>query len=275
MVSGGESPCLYVVATPIGHLDDITLRAVNVLKSVATIAAEDTRHTRHLLQHHGIEGAVLMSLHDHNESEVIDRVLARLAVGDVALVSDAGTPLISDPGFALVRAARKAGFVVTPLPGPSAVMAALSVSDIPVQNFMFIGFLPAKKSALEKRLQEISVHAGAVVFFEAPHRVLATIEAIARLMPERQLMVARELTKLHETVLSGKAADVLPALEAEHRGEFVVVVEGAEEATSLEADALIHELAGLLPPRTVARVVAKLCGGKSRSWYEAIQNREG
>ncbi len=261
---------LFVVATPIGNLDDITLRAVNVLKSVATIAAEDTRHTRTLLQHLGLESPRLISLHEHNETAMTERVLALLAEGDVALVSDAGTPLVCDPGFALVRAVWEAGGVVVPVPGPSSVLAALSASPLPPTDFTFAGFLPSKTAALRKRLEAFAAFPGAIVFFEAPHRIVATLEMLEIVYPTRRLLLGRELTKMHETLLFGTASELLPRVRAEHRGEFVVVLEGGHVAGSLAGEAVLKELAGLLPPRQVARITARLAGGDSRSWYERL-----
>ncbi len=261
---------LFVVATPIGNLDDITLRAVNVLRSVATIAAEDTRHTRALLQHLGLAPPRLVSLHEHNETAMTARMLALLAEGDVALVSDAGTPLVCDPGFALVRAVWEAGGQVVPIPGPSSVLAALCVSPLPPTDVTFAGFLPSKTAALRKRLEAFAAFPGAVVFFEAPHRILATLEMLAEVHPGRRLLLGRELTKMHETLLFGTASELLPQVRAEHRGEFVVVLEGGEAIGSAAGEAVLRELAGLLPPRQVARITARLAGGDSRSWYERL-----
>lgn len=265
---------LFVVATPIGNLDDITLRAVNVLKSVATIAAEDTRHTRTLLQHLGIEPPRLISLHEHNETAMTARVLELLAEADVALVSDAGTPLVCDPGFALVRAVWEAGGVVVPIPGPSSVLTVLSASPLPPTDFTFAGFLPSKAAALRKRLEAFAGFPGAVVFFEAPHRIVATLEMLEEVYPARRLLVGRELTKMHETLLVGTACELLPQVRAEHRGEFVLVLEGGDGAGSLAGEAVLKELAGLLPPRQVARITARLAGGDSRSWYERLVSGE-
>ena len=271
MASGTATPgCLYVVATPIGHLDDITLRAVDVLKRVATIAAEDTRHTRTLLRHLGIAPPRLISLHEHNEVHALRLVLEALEAGDVALVSDAGTPLVSDPGFELLRAVWQAGGRVVPVPGASALTAALSASPIPANDVTFAGFLPSKPGPLARRLDAFAGFPGAVVFFEAPHRVVATVAAIAERFPDRDLFVGRELTKVHETLLFGPAAELLPVLEAEHRGEFVLMLAPGEASPSVAGDELVQELAGLLPPRKAARVIARLCGGDTRGWYDKL-----
>ncbi len=267
--------CLYVVATPIGNLDDITVRAVNVLKSVATIAAEDTRHTRRLLQHLGIDGVRLISLHEHNEGATAGQVLELLQHGDIALVSDAGTPLLSDPGFELVRAAWAEGLQVVPVPGASALTAALSACPLPNHDVCFAGFLPSKSGPLRKRLDTFATFPGAVVFFEAPHRIVATMEALAERFPTRRVFVARELTKMHETLLFGLPEALAPVLQQEHRGEFVVVLEGRERgegsAGTVSGEVLLRELAGQLPPRAAARIVARICGGESRDWYSRIR----
>ena len=262
---------LFIVATPIGHLDDITLRAVRVLSSVEMIAAEDTRHTRRLLQHHDIQPRRLVAVHEHNEGGALAMVLDALTSGDVALVSDAGTPKLSDPGHELVRAAWEAGAVVRPIPGASSLTAALSVTALPAQDALFAGFLPSKAGQRAARLDQLAAHWGPVVLFEAPHRVLQTLTELAQRWPERQLCVARELTKQHETVLHGTAQELLPQLELEHRGEFVLILDGLGEQAGLDGDLLARELAGQLPPRAAARVVAKVCGGDARSWYDRIR----
>jgi 16S rRNA (cytidine1402-2'-O)-methyltransferase len=191
---------LFVVATPIGNLEDITLRAADVLRRVAIVAAEDTRRSRVLLAHIGATPQRLLSFHDHNESARSGQLLALLQQGhDVALVSDAGTPLISDPGFELVRLVRSHGVRVVPIPGPSAVMAALSASSVPVDRFYFEGFLPARSEARRKRLAELVTLPVSVVFFEAARRVRATLAELAKIVSaQRQVLLAKELTKIHE-----------------------------------------------------------------------------
>ena len=219
---------LYLVATPIGNLGDITARALDVLKSVDWIAAEDTRHTKRLLAHFGI-ATPLFSAHAHNERARAEDVVQRLAGGTSgAVVVDAGTPGVSDPGTLIVRAAIAAGLDVRVVPGPSAAIAALSLSGFDTAAFTFAGFLPAKAGAREARLAELLARPETLVLYEAPHRARATLEAIARLAPGRRIAACRELTKLHEEVRRGPAAEVLAGLSPEQeRGEWALVVEGA------------------------------------------------
>src|SRR5690606_36802588 len=200
---------LHVVATPIGHLADLSPRALETLRAVAAVCAEDTRHTRQLLAHFGIERP-LLALHEHNEAEVADRLVARLAAGDsLALVSDAGTPLVSDPGFRLVRAAREAGIRVSPVPGPSAIVAALSVAGLPSDRFSFEGFLPAKSGARRERLAALAADARTLVFYESSHRIVESLADFRTVFGDgRRAVLARELTKLFETVLDGTLGDL-------------------------------------------------------------------
>jgi 16S rRNA (cytidine1402-2'-O)-methyltransferase len=215
---------LYVVATPIGNLDDITLRALHILETVPLIAAEDTRHTLKLLTHFGLRRP-LISLHAHNEQRQLHTILERLAQHDVALVSDAGTPALSDPGVRVVSAAVNAGFPVVPIPGPSAVLAALVGSGLPTHQFTFLGFLPRKKGELERVLKAAGEGGRTFVFFESPHRVIKTLAIIAATLGPRSLVVAREITKLHEEFLRGTPATLLEHFEkAPPRGELTVVV---------------------------------------------------
>lgn len=269
---------LFVVATPIGNLDDLTVRAANVLRSAQIVAAEDTRRTRVLLAHVDARPDVLLSLHDFNEDAASRRVLGELAGGhDVALVSDAGTPLLSDPGFRLVRAAYERGIRVVPVPGPSAVTAALSVSPVPVERFRFEGFLPAKQGALEKCLRHIAVSDVTVVCFESPRRLRATLETLQRILePERQIVLAKELTKLHEQLVSGTPAEVLRWLVDEPdraRGEFVLIIAPAPSGTLADAEArrLLEVLCEELPPSQAARLAAKFTGASKRTLYDHAQ----
>ena len=217
------SGTLYVVATPIGNLEDVTLRALRVLRDVEIIAAEDTRRTAHLLQHYSISTPTT-SLHEHNERQKLPVLLERLRRGaSVALVSDAGTPTISDPGARLVQAVRQTGASVEPVPGPSAVTAALAVSGLPCETFSFAGFAPNRSQAREQWLRDISTATSPVVLFEAPHRVRALLEAMHRVFGERPIIVAREISKLHEETLYGDAHDVLGHLDRP-RGEFTIVI---------------------------------------------------
>ena len=232
--SGGV---LYVVATPIGNLGDVTLRALEVLRSVPLIAAEDTRHTRRLLTHYGI-ATPLFSAHAHVERARAKDIVARLARGTKgALVVDAGSPGVSDPGALVVRAVLDAGHTVRVVPGPSAVIAALSVSGLDTAAFLFAGFLPVKKGARDARLQELLSRPETVVVYEAPHRARATLEALAKLAPGRRVAACRELTKLHEDVRRGTAGAILEGLAAEQeRGEWVLVIAGAGDVRPAPAD---------------------------------------
>lgn len=214
---------LYLVATPIGHLDDITIRAVRVLREVAVVAAEDTRRTGNLLRHLDIPTPTT-SLHEHNEHEKTARLVDRLLAGDsVALVSDAGTPLISDPGAPLVEAARAAGIRVEAIPGPNAALAALVCSGLPASSFTFLGFVPARAGERDAWLRAAAAEPRTLVCYDAPHRVRETLSAIARIFGDRPMALARELTKVHEEVLTGTAASILGRL-TEDRGEFTLVI---------------------------------------------------
>ena len=262
---------LYVVATPIGNLEDVTRRGVNVLSSVAKIAAEDTRRTRVLLEAVGVHGPELVALHSHNERAASLSLLESLRAGrDVALVSDAGTPLLSDPGFELVRACWSEGFGVIPVPGPSALLAALSVSPIPCGRFYFEGFLPAKSVQRKERLRALAALGVTVVFFEAPHRVAACLEDLACLVPERRLMAGREMTKRHEQYLCDTPAAIREVLvrQDQLRGEFIFVLEGLrEQAAPAEVRRTMETLCRELPPAQAARLGAQLLGYKRRELY--------
>lgn len=240
---------LFVVATPIGNLEDITLRALRVLRTVALVAAEDTRRTRILLQHYDIPTPVT-SLHDHNEREKGPELLARLQAGEsIAIVSDAGTPLVSDPGYLLVREAIAAQVRVESIPGPSAVMAALSVSGLPADRFVFLGFAPSKAGQRRRWLEEVKEQRGTILFFESPHRLHETLSDIAEVVGNRWLVIARELTKVHESVYRGWTTDLLDA-EVPERGELVILLSDQEQSPVplLERDdePTIHVLFGQL-----------------------------
>ena len=284
-----QAGTLFIVPTPIGNLQDITLRACDVLRRVTTIAAEDTRRCRKLLQLLDIEPVRIVPLHEHNEDSQLAAVLQLLGQGEqIALLSDAGTPLISDPGHLLLRALwseqqRPEGSLhsvrVVPLPGPSALLTALSACPLPLHQFTFAGFLPAKTVGRQARLRELLGLPGAFALFEAPHRLAATLTDIAELAAERRLFVARELTKLHESLLLGTAAELLRQLLAQDalRGEFVVVVEGpaasaaAIPAGELDAEALLFGLAEELKPAQAARVAAKLTGLRRADLYAKLE----
>lgn len=267
---------LHVVATPIGNLDDLSPRALRTLREVAVIAAEDTRHTQQLLTANGARGH-LVALHEHNEAHQIDALLARLRAGeDVALVSDAGTPLISDPGFRLVRAARSAGIEVSPVPGPCAAIAALSVAGLPSDRFVFEGFLPAKAGARRDRLQALASESRSLVFYESAHRIEESLADMSvGFGAERRAVLARELTKRFETVLDGTLAELVQRVANDpdqRRGEFVVIVDGAGEhvdAALREGRRVYAKLAEHLPPSTAARVAAELTGAPRKALYGA------
>jgi 16S rRNA (cytidine1402-2'-O)-methyltransferase len=229
---------LYVVATPIGNLDDISIRALQVLRQVDRIACEDTRHSRRLLEHFAIHKP-LISYHEHNEARRTAELLDVLRQGaDVALISDAGTPLVSDPGYELVRAAAAAGAPVTPIPGPSAVMAALCASGLPSDSFLFLGFLPARGARRREALERVARATTTVVLFEAPHRILETLADLADVAAGRPLVAARELTKLHEEFLRGTPGDVRAALAARPsiKGEFTLVLGRAPDDSAAALD---------------------------------------
>ena len=268
---------LYVVATPIGNLNDLTARGRAVLSSVDVCCAEDTRHSRRLLDHIGASPR-MVSLHDHNEEQRADFILSLLEQGlSVALVSDAGTPLISDPGFVLVRAVIAAGHEVKPVPGVSAVITALSVAGLPTDRWVFEGFLPAKTGARSNRLANLANETRTLVFYESSHRILASLSDMADVFgADRQAAIGRELTKTFETLLRGTLAEVLAQVEADpnqQKGEFVVMVAGtAEKAaqTELDADRLARVLAPLMPPKQAAATMVELLGGRKKEWYERI-----
>jgi 16S rRNA (cytidine1402-2'-O)-methyltransferase len=218
---------LYVVATPIGNLEDITLRAIKVLREVDLIAAEDTRHTRKLLDRHEIRKRMI-SYHEHNEKEKAERIVEELRSGkSVALVSDSGTPTISDPGYVLVRRCIEEGIEVIPIPGPSAFLAALCVSGLPVHRFAFEGFLPHKAGRRRGRLKELAQEGRTLIFYESPHRLAKTLSDMLEILGDRKVVVARELTKVHEEVFRGTLEEAVERFGGERcRGEFTILVEG-------------------------------------------------
>jgi 16S rRNA (cytidine1402-2'-O)-methyltransferase len=262
-------PTLYVVATPIGNLEDVTLRALRVLREVSLIAAEDTRTTRKLLSHHGIRTR-LLSYNEHNKAARIPRLLAALGEGDVALVSEGGTPAISDPGLDLVAAAVEAGFAVTPIPGPSAVTAALAVSGLPTRQFTYLGFLPRRSGERRRLLASLRYDPRTVLAFESPHRLRRSLEDLRREWGDRRLAVCRELTKAFEEVFRGRISEALERF-AEPRGEFTLVVEGATDAPpppleEARRDLLLRRQAGE-PARRAVPEVAKRYGLPRRQVY--------
>ncbi|GAB2797391.1 16S rRNA (cytidine(1402)-2'-O)-methyltransferase [Dyella kyungheensis] len=266
---------LWVVATPIGHRDDFSARAIETLRSVAVIAAEDTRHSRPLLMHYNV-GTPLVALHDHNEREVVDAIVRRLLGGEsVALISDAGTPLISDPGFRLVRAARAAGIRCAPVPGACAAIAALSVAGLPSDRFVFEGFLPPKAAARRTRLQELAGDPRTLIFYESSHRVAESVADMRDVFGEaREGVLARELTKLFETVIGEPLGDLAARVAGDpdqQRGECVLMVAGrGEETDAREAEgkrvfALLREE---LPPAKAAKLAAAITGAPRKLLYE-------
>jgi 16S rRNA (cytidine1402-2'-O)-methyltransferase len=268
---------LYVVATPIGNLEDISYRAVRVLSEVDLIAAEDTRHSAVLLSHYGIK-TPMQALHEHNEEQVTGRILARISSGEaIAIISDAGTPLISDPGYRLVSAAREAGLPVYALPGPSAVTAALSVAGLPPDRFVFEGFLPSKAPARRKKLESLSREPGTLVFFESSHRIKATITDMSKIFgSERMAAVCRELTKKFETVHRAPLADIVEVLATDKnqsKGEFVIVLggyEADEDESTVNALTMASALLEYLPASQAARVAAKLNDVPRRKLYALL-----
>ena len=265
---------LHIVATPIGNLGDLSPRALDTLKAVAAICAEDTRHTRQLLAHYGVERP-LLALHEHNEDEMAAKLVARLLAGDaLALVSDAGTPLVSDPGYRLVRAARAAGIRVSPLPGPCAFVAALSVAGLPSDRFVFEGFLPAKAGARRERLARLASEPRTLVFYESAHRIEEALDdCVAAFGESRPAVLARELTKLFETVLDGSLADLRAQVGADpnqRKGEFVLLLQGVgddADAKAVEGRRLYAKLAEHLPPSTAAKLAAELSGAPRKALY--------
>lgn len=264
---------LFVVATPIGNLEDITLRALKVLKSADIIACEDTRRTLKLLNFYGIPVKKLISYHEHNEKERADYLIKELKKGkSVALVSDAGTPCISDPGYRLVKAAREEGIEVVPIPGASAFLTALSASGFPTDRFFFGGFLPRKEGALKETLKEFLVKPFTCVFYESPHRIERTLKAISELFPDAEIGIYREITKLNEEFLKGKAGELLEKLKSEDklRGEFVLIFPPQKEKREeVNLDSLIRELHRKgLSVKDISREASKLTGLPKRVVYK-------
>lgn len=274
---------LYVVATPIGNLEDISARALRILAEVALIAAEDTRHSARLLQHFGI-GTQLVACHDHNEREQGGRLVERLLAGEnLALVSDAGTPLVSDPGFHLVRAARRAGVKVVPVPGPSALIAALSAAGLPSDRFSFEGFLPAKATGRQQRLQALAVDPRTLIFYEAPHRLLESLQDMQAIFgSERMAVLGRELTKTFETIKDAPLAELCAWVAADsnqQRGECVLLIEGwqepeGEDALSTEVLRVLDLLLAELPLKRAAALAAEITGVRKNLLYQAALERQ-
>ncbi len=269
------SGVLYIVATPIGNLDDIGLRALDTLKNVDLIAAEDTRHSARLLNHFGIRKE-LVSLHEHNEKRRIEKVIERLVAGvDIALISDAGTPLISDPGYALVKAVNEAGLKVTPIPGPCSIIAALSGAGVPTDQFSFYGFLSHKNKERIDRLQAIKKQNGTLVLFESSHRILRLLEQLAEIFPDRHIVVAKELTKVYEKFMRGRAEELLAMFAADAslvRGEFVVLIDNPidQKVKQVSQDdiELLRLLMTEIPLKKAVQLASKISGNKKNALYQ-------
>jgi 16S rRNA (cytidine1402-2'-O)-methyltransferase len=271
----GAAGKLWVVATPIGNLDDLSPRAQQALRDADLIACEDTRHSAALLKHCAIATRTF-ALHEHNEREATQNLVRRMLDGvTIALISDAGTPLISDPGFHLVRAARAAGIVVSPLPGPCAAIVALSVAGLPSDRFVFEGFLPAKSAARRARLQALLPETRTLIFYESSHRIVESLADMRQVFGvARMAVLARELTKLFETVLDGTLEDLCARVAADanqQRGEFVVLIAGADEdadaARLAEGRRVFELLRSELPPSRAAKVAAEITGAPRKALY--------
>ena len=273
-----EAGKLYVVATPIGNLADMSFRAVEVLKQVDLIAAEDTRHVKMLLQHYGITNK-LVSLHQHNEDKASSVLLEKLREGQsIALVSDAGTPLLSDPGMPLVKMVKDAGLDVVPIPGACALIAALSAAGLPVTRFSFEGFLPRTSSARKAFFNEKLMAPKTWVFYESCHRILASLQDMAEILPlGRQIVIARELTKLHETIVKtslGNALELVEQNDNMRKGEFVVIVDGAvanqkEQIISVEQEKLLRVLMRECSIKTAVAMAVEITGLRKKLLYQA------
>lgn len=275
-------PALYVVATPLGNLGDITLRALEVLKRADIIAAEDTRHSQRLLDACGVRTR-LIALHEHNEQSAASEVIRRLGEGQsVAMITDAGTPAISDPGARAVARVREAGFRVVPVPGPNAAIAALSVAGFEQGGFLFVGFLPAKSGARRAAIEALRAQPATLVVYESPHRIGESLaDLAATLEPTRALVIARELTKMHEQVVRLPLGEAVAWLESDPnhaRGEFVLLIEGAppREGLDLEAERVLALLLAELPLKTAARLAAEITGQARNALYaRALELKRG
>lgn len=274
---------LYVVATPIGNLGDMVPRAVETLQTVALIAAEDTRHSSRLLSHFDIKTPCI-AYHDHSDDTRVDQLVARLQGGEsIALISDAGTPLVSDPGYRLVRSARQAGIQIVPIPGACAMIAALSAAGLPSDRFAFEGFLPAKQVARCAQLQSLAADPRTLIFYEAPHRILETLQDMAQVFgADREVVMARELTKTFETIKGNRVSELAAWVESDsnqQRGEIVLLVHGApkqeNEAMTPEQMHIMKVLLDELPVKQAASIGAKLTGLKKNFLYDwALQQSE-
>lgn len=279
-----ELGTLYVVATPIGNLQDITFRAIETLKKVELIVAEDTRHAKPLLNHYSINKPIF-SMHEHNERERLQVVLQQLQEGkSIALISDAGTPLISDPGFPLVRAARSEHIPIVPIPGPCAAIAALSVAGLPTDRFVFEGYLPAKEEARCNRLNTLLHEERTIIFYEAPHRIASVLQNMMQIFgPDRKIAIAREMTKIHETITMGTLATVNELVKTDknaERGEFVILVAGSNEALRPTKEVVPQEvlatLLEVMPLKQAAILTSKITGERKNTLYDmALADKKG
>lgn len=254
---------LYIVATPIGNLEDITLRAIRILKDADLIAAEDTRHTQILLRHFTIN-TPLTSYHEHNEQAKASQLVARLERGEsIALVSDAGTPGISDPGYRLIVEATRSGVRVVPIPGPSALIAALSASALATDGFNFRGFLPARKRERRSKLQELRVERYSIVIYETPHRLKESLDDIRDIFGDRRIVLAREVTKIHEEFLRGRISEVIAEItHRDIRGEVTLIIEGCSDVDPPSQEALREEIARLIADGLRIKEIAEVLGEK-------------
>ena len=274
---------LYIVATPIGNLDDISLRAIATLNAVDLIAAEDTRHSKYLLNHLGIE-TPMISCHEHNEKSRSAVLLEELVAGsDVALISDAGTPLISDPGYKLVVAAQQAGIPVSPIPGANSAIAALSAAGLPTQNFHFCGFLSSRTRERGLQLQALREIPVTLVLFESSHRIERLMQQLVQVFPEKQCVIAKELTKLHENFMRGSAAELLTRLKDDSvlsKGEFVVLIDNSNDAASKQLNTddveILKVLLEEVSVKIAVKIAIRLTGKKKNELYQqALQLQDG
>jgi len=276
--SGSVECGLYIVATPIGNLSDISIRALKILAGCNLIACEDTRNTGKLLNHFGI-GTKMLPYHEHNAERAGSKILTALDENkSVALVSDAGTPLISDPGYRLVIEVRKMNIPVIPIPGASAPLSALVASGLPTDNFQFTGFLPSKSAARQKRLQELAGYSGTLIMFESPNRLHACLDDMQNILgPQRKVSICRELTKLHEEVTTAELKELADTINGRKlRGEIVIVVEASRQRQAVDVDALLGELLGTMSLSSAAAEAATLTGINKRELYQrALQLSSG
>lgn len=278
MTEKSNTGTLYIVSTPIGNLEDITLRALKVLGSVRIIAAEDTRHTQKLLHHYDIH-TPQTSYHDHNKEEKSAILIAKLKEGqDIALVSDAGTPGISDPGYYLINRAIDDNIKITPIPGPTASIAALSISGLPTDAFVFEGFLPAKKAARQKRLKELSSERRTIIMFETPRRVSSFLEDISEILGDRRVVLTRELTKMFEEVIRDRVSNVMEKIKGRSlKGEITIIIEGAQEEIIADiADLksyleMLMKKEGLTLKDAVSRASKDMNLSKNKVYKEALK----